>query len=45
MGSAEVADDGPVLAVEAVGAALLQLAGLDPAEHIADADPLSGILA
>ena len=45
LATAELADDGHVLAVESVGAALLALGGLDPAEFVPDAAPLQGILA
>ena len=42
--SAEASDSGKVLSAESVGAALLALADIDPAEHIAGADTLDGIL-
>lgn len=42
--TAEVTGSGRTLSAEAVGAALLTLADIDPAEHIAGADPLLGIL-
>ncbi len=42
--SGEVSDGGELLSVEAVGATLLQLGGVDPAEWIPDADPVTGIL-
>ena len=45
LGSAEVTASGRTLSVEAIGAALLTMAGIDPAEHIAGADPLLGMLA
>ena len=41
LGSAEVTASGRTLSVEAIGAALL-VVGIDPAEHIAGADPLLG---
>lgn len=41
----ERTDSGQVLSIESVGAGLLALAGLDPAEHILDASPLLGMLA
>ncbi len=44
LGSGEVSASGRTLSAEAVGAALLSLADIDPAEHIAGADPLTGIL-
>lgn len=40
----ERTDTGQVLSIESVGAGLLALAGLDPAEHIMDASPLLGML-
>jgi len=42
--TAEVTGSGRTLSAEAVGAALLSLADIDPAEHVAGADPLLGIL-
>ena len=35
---------GQILSIESVGAGLLELAGVDPAEHILDASPLMGML-
>ena len=37
-------DSGQVLSIESVGAGLLALAGVDPAEHILDASPFMGML-
>lgn len=43
--TAEIDDDhGRAITLEAMGATLLQLADLDPAEHVPDADPVGGIL-
>ena len=44
LGSGDVTSGGRTLSAEAVGAALLTLADIDPTEHIAGADPLLGIL-
>lgn len=44
LGSAEAQAGGRILSIEAVGAALLELADLDPAEWVSGADPISGIL-
>ncbi|MFT5681613.1 MAG: hypothetical protein ACI8RZ_002519 [Myxococcota bacterium] len=38
------AGSGHILTAESVGATLLTLAGMDPAEHISDASPIEGIL-
>lgn len=43
--SGELDSDGALLSVEAVGATLLALGGVDPAEWIPDADPITGVLA
>ncbi len=43
--SGEVSDDGALLSVEAIGATLLALGGVDPAEWISDADPVTGMIA
>ena len=43
-GSGELAASGPVLSVESVGGALLQLAGEDPAAWLSGFSPLSGVL-
>lgn len=43
--SAEVADGAQVLSAEAVGATLLALADVDPADHVMGVEPLAGILA
>ena len=43
-GTGEVDSGGPVLSVESVGAALLQLAGEDPGAWINGFDPLAGVL-
>ena len=40
----EHSDSGQVLSIESVGAGLLALAGLDPAEHVLDASPLMGMM-
>ncbi len=42
--SGERQDAGQILSIESVGAGLLALAGLDPGEHILDAEPLFGML-
>jgi hypothetical protein len=42
--TAEVDAGGRTLSAEAVGAALLTLADIDPTEHIAGADPVLGML-
>jgi uncharacterized protein (DUF1501 family) len=42
--SGELADGGKLLSAEAVGAALLAMAGVDPGDFITGADPLEGIL-
>jgi hypothetical protein len=42
--SGEVTDSGHVLSMESLGAGLLALADIDPAEHIAGAETLEGIL-
>ena len=42
--TAETTGSGRTLSAEALGAALLHMADIDPAEHIAGADPLLGIL-
>jgi uncharacterized protein (DUF1501 family) len=42
--SGEREDVGQVLSIESVGGGLLALAGLDPSEHILDAEPLLGML-
>lgn len=44
LASGETTDSGRTLSAEAVGAALLAMADIDPAEHISGADPLTGIL-
>ncbi|MEZ4236614.1 MAG: DUF1501 domain-containing protein [Myxococcota bacterium] len=44
-GSAEVVADGPLLSAEALGATLLALADVDPAEHVPGVRPLQGVLA
>jgi hypothetical protein len=45
LASGELADSGGhILTAESVGATLLALAGLDPAEHLSDASPIEGIL-
>lgn len=44
-GSGDVADDGPLLSAEALGATLLALADVDPAEHVPGVAPLAGVLA
>lgn len=43
--SGELSSTGPVLSVESVGAALLQLAGEDPGAWLSGFDPLSGVIA
>lgn len=43
--SGEADDDGALLSVEAVGATLLQLGGVDPADWLNDTSPITGILA
>jgi hypothetical protein len=43
--SGEVYDGGAILSAESVGATLLQMAGIDPAEHMAAANPIVGALA
>ncbi len=42
--SGEPQSAGQILSIESVGAGLLALAGLDPSEHILDAEPLLGML-
>jgi hypothetical protein len=42
--SAEVSSGGPVLSVESVGAALLELGGEDPGQWLNGFDPLRGVL-
>lgn len=44
LASGESTDSGRVLSAEAVGAALLSLADVDPAQYVSGADPLDGIL-
>lgn len=44
LATGDLDDNGQVLSIESVGAGLLSLAGLDPSEHILDADPLLGML-
>ncbi len=45
LSTGETVEDGHVLAVESVGAALLALGDVDPAEHLPDATPLDALLA
>ena len=40
----EVDDGGALLSAESVGATLLQLGDVDPAQFISDASPVSGML-
>jgi hypothetical protein len=42
--SAELDPGGNILSIESIGAALLAMADIDPAEHVAGADPLMGML-
>ena len=42
--SGEVDETGPIVSAGSVGATLLALAGLDPAEHVSDALPITGAL-
>jgi hypothetical protein len=44
-GSGDVVDDGPLLSAEALGATLLALADVDPAEHVPGVAPITGVLA
>ena len=44
LATGDTTDSGQVLSIESVGAGLLSLAGLDPAEHVLDASPLMGML-
>lgn len=44
LATGDITDSGQVLSIESVGAGLLALAGLDPAEQILDAAPLMGML-
>ena len=44
-GSGDVNEDGQVLSAEAVGATLLALADVDPAEHVSGVQPLTGVIA
>jgi uncharacterized protein (DUF1501 family) len=43
-GSAEVVEEGPVLSAESLGATLLAMADIDPAEYVSGVEPLVGIL-
>jgi hypothetical protein len=43
--TAELDEGGHVLSVESLGAALLELADIDPAEHVSGAEVLRGVLA
>ena len=43
-GSAELSSSGPVLSVESIGAALLQLGGEDPGQWLNGFTPLGGVL-
>ncbi len=43
--SGEVADDAQVLSCEAIGATLLALADVDPAEYVMGVEPISGVIA
>lgn len=43
-GTGEAADGAQILSVEAVGATLLALADIDPAEHVLGVDPIVGVL-
>lgn len=42
--TAEIDADGNILSIESIGAALLAMADIDPAEFVSGADPLMGIL-
>lgn len=44
-GTGEVSDGGQVLSCEAVGATLLAMADVDPAEYVIGVEPLTGIVA
>jgi uncharacterized protein (DUF1501 family) len=43
--SGDIDDAGQILSSEALGATLLAMAGIDPAEYVAGVDPITGILA
>lgn len=40
----DVADDGPVLSAESLGATLLAMADIDPAEYVSGVEPIVGVL-
>jgi Protein of unknown function (DUF1501) len=42
--TAEVVEEGPVLSAESLGATLLAMADIDPAEYVSGVQPLEGIL-
>jgi uncharacterized protein (DUF1501 family) len=40
----QLSDDGQILSAEAMGATVLQILGIDPAEYVSGADPIEGII-
>jgi uncharacterized protein (DUF1501 family) len=44
-GSGDVADSGQVLSAESIGATLLALADVDPADYVMGVQPIDGVIA